>query len=126
MKRVILMLATVLGSSPFHSVSAATIPLVSHGDAWRYHKGTNAPQGGWKSMADSSLDVTWATGYGGFGFADNTTETGNCQTLLPDMKGSAATNYLTLYMRKQFTVASAPATNLHLFLRMDFDDGYIA
>ena len=106
--------------------AAASTPLVNHGDAWRYRKGTNAPQTNWKTVADASLDATWATGNGGFGYADNSPETANCQTLLPDMKGAAATNYLTLCYRKQFTIASALATNLHLYLRMDYDDGYIA
>ena len=105
---------------------AASTPLVNHGDAWRYHKGTNAPTANWKTVADGSLDATWGTGNGGFGYADNATETNNCQTLLADMLGSAATNYTTVYLRKQFTIGSALATNLHAFLRMDFDDGYIA
>ena len=114
----------VLLSTAFGCVSAAVAatPLVSHGEAWRYRKGTNAPQANWRTVADGSLDATWATGNGGFGYADNSPETVNCQTLLSDMLNS----YTTLYLRKTFTISSAVAANLHLYLAMDFDDGYIA
>src|SRR6185295_9058900 len=74
------------------SIPAQT--LVNHGDAWRYRKATAAnaaPQANWKTVADVSLDGTWLTGNGGFGYADNTTETTLCQTLLTDMKGSYST-----------------------------------
>ena len=83
---------------------AATTPLVSHGEVWRYHLGTNAPQSGWTSLADASLDATWATGNGGFGYADGGgQETNNCLTLLSDMKN----RYTTVYIRKEFTVTTA-------------------
>src|SRR4051794_35837082 len=45
--------------------------LVNHLDTWRWHKGTNAPTVGWQTIADASLDATWGTGAGGFGYADN-------------------------------------------------------
>src|SRR6185295_15486348 len=60
--------------------------LVSHTDTWRDHKGTNAPQTNWQTVSDAALDATWGVGNGGFGYADNTPETSNCQTLLPDMR----------------------------------------
>ena len=121
MKQHLVCLLAVLSCSLAPSWAAST-PLVNHGDAWRYHKGTNAPVSNWKTVADASLDATWGTGNGGFGYADNTPETANCATLLSDMKGL----YSTFYMRKQFTITNALATNLHAFLRMDYDDGYIA
>ncbi|HRT09781.1 MAG TPA: hypothetical protein P5233_15480, partial [Candidatus Paceibacterota bacterium] len=78
---------------------AATLPLVSHGDTWRFHKGTNAPQPNWTLAPDAALDATWAAGQGGFGYADGGgQETNNCRTILSDMKNS----YTTLYIRKQF------------------------
>ncbi len=123
----LLKFAVVLCGAAMSVVSTfAQAPLVNHGDIWRYHKGTNAPQAGWRTIADASLDVTWASGTGGFGYADNTSETNLCRTLLLDMKGAAATNYTTVYMRKQFTIASAVDPSLHLVLSMDFDDGFIA
>jgi len=100
-------------------------PLVSHGDSWRYRKGTQAngaPQANWKTVADGSLDGTWLTGPGGFGYADNTTETTDCQTLLTDMRNL----YPTVAMRKSFQVTSNLDASLHLVLTMDWDDGFIA
>src|SRR5688572_23472090 len=101
---------------------AAPLPLVNHADAWHYRKGTNAPQADWKTVSDSGLDATWLIGNGGFGYADNAPETGNCQTLLPDME----TGYTTLYLRRQFEITNAVADDLHIMLRVDWDDGYIA
>src|SRR5207244_10703276 len=75
-------------------------PLVNHGDLWRYHKGTNAPQAGWRTIADASLDTTWASGNGGIGYADNANETSLCQTLLTDMRRK----YTTVYLEGSFTV----------------------
>lgn len=102
---------------------AATTPLVSHQNLWRFHKGTNAPQANWTTVPDAALDGTWAVGEGGFGYADGGgPETNNCRTLLLDMKNG----YTTLYIRKQFELASAPPNNARLVLRMDWDDGFIA
>ncbi|MDB6029796.1 MAG: metalloprotease protein, partial [Verrucomicrobiales bacterium] len=101
----------------------ADTPLVNHADSWLYHKGTNAPQTGWKTISDVTLDGTWATGNGGFGYADNVKETTNCLTILSDM---LATKYTTVYMRKQFQISSAVDSNSHLLLTMDYDDGFIA
>jgi hypothetical protein len=105
------------------SVSAATIPLVNHGDTWRWHKGNTPLQTNWKTVSDASLDATWLTGAGGFGYsADTLNETNQCGTILTDMRNA----YTTLYMRKQFTIAAAVDSSLHLQLTMDFDDGFIA
>ena len=102
---------------------AAPVPLVNHGDAWRYHKGTNSPASDWKTVADASLDATWLSGNGGFGFSSgNPPETTNCQTLLSDMQNS----YTTLYLRREFVITNAVAADLHLMLRVDWDDGFIA
>src|SRR6266566_3726675 len=87
-------------------------PLVSHGDLWRYHKGTNAPQAGWRTIADASLDFTWASGNGGVGYADNANETSLCQTLLTDM----ANRYTTVYLRRSFLITNTADSNLHLSL----------
>src|SRR6185436_6679402 len=98
--------------------STATL-LDHHNDTWRYHKGTNAPQTNWQTISDSSLDGTWASGAGGFGFGD------------PGIVGEATTladmlnTYTTLFIRKSFTVASAVDTNAHLRLTMDYDDGFV-
>lgn len=106
----------------FWSTRAADTPLVNHGDSWRYRKGTSAPQAAWKTAADASLDATWLTGNGGIGYANNTTETSQCQTLLTDMLNG----YTTIYMRRTFQVASLVDATNHLKLTMDWDDGFIA
>ena len=104
------------------SQSDLPISLATHGDAWRYHKGTNAPQSGWQTLDNGNLDDSWATGIGGYGYADNAAETNLCQTILGDMRG----RYTTLYMRQTFAINSVVATNQHLMLTMDWDDGFIA
>ncbi|HYV27454.1 MAG TPA: hypothetical protein VFA77_07965, partial [Candidatus Eisenbacteria bacterium] len=100
----------------------AQTPLVNHSDSWRYRKGTSAPQANWKTAADASLDGSWPTGNGGFGYADNTTETSLCQTILSDMRNG----YSTVAMRKSFQVSSNLDASLHLWLTMDWDDGFIS
>jgi hypothetical protein len=100
---------------------AAPVPLIQHGDAWRYRKGTSAPQTDWKTTTDAALGTGWLTGNGGFGYADNAPERANCQTILSDMAGG----YTTFYVRKQFTVADSLPADAHLFLKIDWDDGYI-
>src|SRR5437773_6714089 len=119
LKSLFLATLCVLG---LRTTLSAPVPLVNHGDAWRYHKGTNTPAVDWKTSPDASLDATWLTGNGGFGFAGNAPETTNCQTLLLDM----ANTYTTLYMRRQFEITNAVAADPHLMLRMDWDDGFIA
>src|SRR3954469_1265632 len=106
----------------FASSSLAQIPLVNHGDSWRYRKGTSAPQSDWKTAADIGLDSSWLTGNGGFGYADNVSETQLVQTVLGDMKST----YWTVEMRRSFVISSVVDTNLHLQLTMDYDDGFIA
>ncbi|GEM_PF-1800970 len=105
------------------SLSAADTPLVSHSDLWRYRKGSaGVLPADWKTAPDSGLDSTWFMGNGGLGYADNTAETSNCQTLLPDMRNS----YTTVAYRKEFQVSSSIDPTLRLVLTMDFDDGFIA
>ena len=104
------------------SVSAASIPLVNHGDTWRWHKGNTPLQTNWKTVSDAGLDGTWLAGVGGFGYsADTANETNQCRTILTDMRNG----YTTLYMRKQFTIGTAVDASLHLQLTMDYDDGFI-
>ena len=112
---------TLLVSMLSFSVPAAVIPLVNHGDAWEYRPGTNAPQADWKAVS-ASLDATWLAGQGGFGYGTSAAETNNCRTLLTDMQN----RHTTLYLRRTFTVTNAVDTDAHLYLRMDWDDGYIA
>ncbi len=118
-----LLLAMLCVATTFLSIQAADVPLVNHGDTWRWHKGNTPLQSNWKTVADAGLDATWFSSAGGFGYsADTMNETNQCKTILTDMRNT----YTTLYMRKQFTIAAPLDTNLYLQLTMDFDDGFIA
>src|SRR6185295_18179164 len=46
------------------------LSLVNHGDLWRYRKGTSAPPAGWQTNAEATLDGSWLSGPGGFGYGD--------------------------------------------------------
>ncbi len=98
------------------------IPLVKHDDVWRWLKGTNAPAATWRTDADAALGATWASGQGGFGYADNTPETVLCHTLLSDMLN----RYTTVYIRKTFTTDGSIDSAAHLHLTMDYDDAFVA
>ena len=110
-------LLLILRGSPLRAQTS----LVEHGQAWRYRKGTSAPQANWKTVADAGLNATWLTGNGGIGFADNSPETSQCQTILGDMRNA----YTTVAMRRSFQVTSNLDSGLHIMLTMDWDDGFI-
>src|SRR4051812_40977013 len=84
--------------------------LVSQNDTWHFHKGTNAPTVGWQTNADATLDNTWAAGQGGFGYADNSPETAQVKTPLPDMLN----RYTTVYIRRSFEVSNVPGATEEL------------
>jgi len=116
-------MAAMLAVAAFTAIAntaSAAIPLVNHTDTWNVHKGTNAPQASWQSIPDASLNGTWFSAVGGFGYGDAgiVGET----TTLSDM----LSRYRSFFIRKSFTIASAVDTNLHLQLTIDFDDGYVA
>ncbi|HEY5914487.1 MAG TPA: right-handed parallel beta-helix repeat-containing protein [Verrucomicrobiae bacterium] len=96
--------------------------LVAHGDTWWFHEGTNAPAPGWQTNADSSLDGSWASGPGGFGYADNTPEVALVRTPLLDMQN----RYTTFYIRRSFEITNEVAPQQALRLVMDWDDGFVA
>jgi hypothetical protein len=106
---------------------SAPISLAEHADLWRWHKGTNAPVTGWQTIPDADLGPEWGNGPGGFGYSDDTAqETNECRTILSDMRGSTATNYSTVYIRKTFFVTNDPPSGAHLHLTMDYDDAFVA
>jgi hypothetical protein len=102
--------------------TAAPIPLASHDQEWNYRRGDSEPQAGWQILEEAMLDFSWALGTGGFGYADNHAETEDCLTLLPDMEGG----YTTFCLRRDFILTTIPAPDEHLFLRVDYDDGFVA
>ena len=97
---------------------AAPVPLVNHGDTWRYRLGTNAPQVDWQTTSDATLDASWLSGPGGIGYGDGDDAT--------DIRVAMSNKCTTVFIRRGLTIASAVDTNLHLSLTMDYDDGFVA
>jgi len=115
----------LLGVLLVHSTAwAMTIQLgsggaefVAPGDTWRFFRGTeppSAPADAWKGTGFD--DSTWQTGASGFGYGDD-----DDATILDDMQDG----YVTVYIRKQFSVPSVPA-DTPVELVIDYDDGFIA
>src|ERR1041384_939326 len=96
------------------TAEAQTTLLVQNSNPWSFHKGTNAPQANWLTIPDGSLDATWATGRGGFGYGDAAITNEN--TTLSDMLN----RYTTLFVRKTFTVTNTLDTNQHLRIGVDY------
>jgi hypothetical protein len=114
---------TVQAGSPL----APPTTLISHLDIWRWHKGTNAPQTGWQSASDVTLNADWDTGPGGFGYSrDTANETNQCRTILFDMSGTSATNFSTFYIRKEVQITAPVDPTVHIQLTMDYDDAFVA
>ncbi len=85
--------------------------------SWYFFRGKSEPSNGnlqW-TMTDYD-DSGWESGRTGIGYGD-----GDDTTLLTDMKW----NYLSIYLRKGFYVTD-PSRVKQLFLRIDYDDGFIA
>ena len=121
---VLLLAASVLCSS----VSALTIEigggggtLVSTGDTWAYFKGTtnpSTPTDAWRQVGFD--DSSWLTGPGGFGYGD-----GDDATELSDMEMTGQQpGYASVFIRREFDVATVPAGTLELVV--DYDDGFVA
>jgi hypothetical protein len=91
--------------------------FVDFGATWRFLRGVEAPSDpgdGWTQVDfDDSL---WETGPAGFGYGDD-----DDATVLDEMRGE----YVTVYIRKEFTVSS-PLGAAPLELVIDYDDGFIA
>ena len=93
--------------------------LVKRGDQWRYLKGTQSPPATWKDPGFN--DAGWLEGPSGFGYGDD-----DDATVLNDMQQTATqAGYLTVYLRKTFTVTNPTAVD-NLIFRVDYDDGFVA
>ena len=104
-----------IGSPP-----PAPITLVSAASLWQYRPGTSEPQADWMTAPDASLDATWLTGQGGFGYGDAGIVGEN--TTISGMENV----HSTLCIRQTFTVTTPPASNAPLSLVVDYDDGFVA
>jgi len=98
-------------------IGAGGAELIKPGDQWRFFRGVTAPStpaDAWRRIDFS--DSGWELGESGFGYGD-----GDDETELTDMED----HYLTVYIRKEFTLATVPASG-QVVLEIDFDDGFIA
>jgi len=91
--------------------------FIAPGETWKYFKGTEPPSNPpntWKAIDFD--DSNWQTGPAGFGYGDN-----DDATILNDMLN----NYVSVYIRKEFSASSLPADEV-ITLEIDYDDGFIA
>ncbi len=98
-------------------IGAGGVELIKRGDQWRFFRGITTPStpaDAWRRIDFS--DSGWELGESGFGYGD-----GDDETELTDMED----HYLTVYIRKEFTLATVPASG-QVVLEIDFDDGFIA
>ena len=116
--KLFLVIGFLLGVLLAANSTRAAMPLVNHGDTWRYRTNVTAPPANWQTMTDAALDASWQTGPGGFGYGDAAI-VGEATTL-----STMINNYRSICIRRTFHIASAVDTNLHLQLRIDYDDGY--
>lgn len=84
--------------------------VVYETDTWRYLVPTSNVSANWINVGFN--DGAWATGSGGFGFADGDDNTSFGQTP-------------SCYHRISFTITDAAAVDQMIF-NMDYDDGYVA
>jgi len=94
------------------------IEFIAVGDDWQFFRGTeppsNPPEAWWNDP--DFVDTGWETGPSGFGYADS-----DDATILSDMQN----NYVTVYIRKEFTASSVPPDAI-VQLVIDYDDGFVA
>jgi hypothetical protein len=97
------------------------VALVSPGEVWHYRMGSTVA--GWQTVPDASLDGSWLTGAGGFGYSNDwAPETNLCATGVGAMFNVTS----TLYTRKSFNVTGPIDPGRKLLLTMDWDDGFVA
>jgi len=99
---------------------ASTIELVRRDQPWRFRKGLTPPPADWLLLPEAELGEEWLLGPGGFGYGDPGIQ--GEATGLEDMRGA----YTTLCLRRAFDIAEPLSPRSHLFLRVDFDDGFVA
>ncbi len=108
---------TLLGIVLSHSVWATeSNPLVAVGNIWKFHIGTNPPPAGWQNLDFD--DSEWSERPSGF-------SSGSSYGTLEATRWPPATNYRSVFLRKQFYVEE-PSSIHWLILRLDYDDGFVA
>ena len=93
--------------------------LIAYGESWRYRLGTSeasSPSDAWRSNTFGGW-TTWSQGQAPIGYGEPV-----IVTTIPD---SSIGNWLSVFLRQQFTVAN-PAAVVRLDLEVQVDDGFIA
>lgn len=81
---------------------------IAEGDEWHYFKGSQEPPRGWNSSGFDNSN--WQKGASGFGYGQ-----GMSKTYLGDMQG----NYLSVYVRREFTLGYEGASSIALSVVCD-------
>lgn len=89
--------------------------IAAQSSGWRYRKGTSNPAAGWR-RADFVEDGSWLPGRTSVGYGD-----GDDNTVLGDMQN----NYTSVYLRREFTIASEETIPSRLMIAVYVDDGAI-
>lgn len=114
------------------SVQFLDTPLIDLGAGWKFFKGTteptpvnSLPSTAWAEPAYN--DAAWTAGVTPLGYGDvGYGTTGWYGTQLADMRQAGANpGYLTVYLRRKFTVAN-PSSLENLVLSVKSDDGFVA
>jgi hypothetical protein len=84
---------------------------VKSNNTWKYKVPAAGADTNWRNL--SFNDATWLSGTGGIGFGDN------------DDGTAIATNSVSVYMRKTFTITDIGKITQGVF-NMDYDDGFVA
>lgn len=101
------------------SARADEVALVRVSETWHYFKGTNepsTPMAAWRQINFDDSD--WSVGRSGF----------SCNTAgihEATVVADSPVNYLSIYLRKTFTVADSDAVKW-LVLRASYNDGFVA
>lgn len=98
-------------------LGSAGSEFIAPGESWRFFRGTEAPSdpaGAWKETDFN--DSHWEVGDSGFGYGDDDDD-----TILSDMRD----NYVTVYIRKEFSALSLSGDEV-VQLLIDYDDGFVA
>src|SRR3954462_9571438 len=100
--------------------------IFTNGSSWKYFIGTqeaSAPASAWRQIAFD--DSSWSPGLLPIGFATTPNDPGGYEaTIRTTLPSSAASNYVSVFLRKSFVVVTA---NDYAQLRFNVvvDDGYI-
>ena len=116
-ERVVTLLDAGIGSS-----GPSGDRIIAEGDSWRFWRGRSEPTAGslfWADLGFSAPD--WEDGASGFGYGDD-----DDATVLQGMRARFGNpGYLSVYIRKEFTVSDPNALS-NLALGMDYDDAFVA